>query len=158
MATRNANHGGGGGAGNKGGGGWVQQDVAWAPGNGGWGDGEEEELREGAGQTLVHETHAPKRISHIQFGLLDAEEVERMSEFQVWSRELFKMPERIAAPNGCLDPRLGVSDKTAVCETCSKPLVDCAGHYGHIKLELPVFHIGYFKHTLTMLQVCAAKN
>lgn len=35
----------------------------------------------------------------------------------------------------------------------SKLLVDCAGHYGHIKLELPVFHIGYFKHTLTMLQV-----
>lgn len=72
MATRNANHGGGG-TRNKGGGGWVQQNVAWAPGNGGWGDGEEEELREGAGQTLVHETHAPKRISHIQFGLLDAE-------------------------------------------------------------------------------------
>lgn len=35
----------------------------------------------------------------------------------------------------------------------SKLLVDCAGHYGHIKLELPVFHIGYFKHTLTTLQV-----
>lgn len=34
-----------------------------------------------------------------------------------------------------------------------KPLVDCAGHYGCIKLELPVFHIGYFKHTLTALQV-----
>lgn len=41
-----------------------------------------------------------------------------MSEFQVFSRELFKMPERIPAPNGCLDPRLGVSDKSAVCETC----------------------------------------
>lgn len=41
-----------------------------------------------------------------------------MSEFQVFSRELFKMPERTPAPNGCLDPRLGVSDKSAVCETC----------------------------------------
>ncbi|CAM9833807.1 unnamed protein product [Pylaiella littoralis] len=138
-----------------GGGGWTQ-DVAWAAGDGGWGD-EEEGVREGAGQTLVHETHAPKRISHIQFGLLNAEEVERMSEFQVFSRELFKMPERIPAPNGCLDPRLGVSDKSAVCETCSKLLVDCAGHYGHIKLELPVFHIGYFKHTLTTLQ-CICKT
>ncbi|CAN0413334.1 unnamed protein product, partial [Discosporangium mesarthrocarpum] len=38
---------------------------------------------------------------------------------------------------------------------CSHRLVDCAGHYGHIKLELPVFHIGYFKHTLTALQVWA---
>lgn len=41
-----------------------------------------------------------------------------MSEFQVFSRELFKMPERTPAPNGCLDPRLGISDKSAVCETC----------------------------------------
>lgn len=38
-----------------------------------WGAGEHEEIKEGAGQTLVHETHAPKRISHIQFGLLNAE-------------------------------------------------------------------------------------
>lgn len=41
-----------------------------------------------------------------------------MSEFQVYSRELFKMPERTPAPNGCLDPRLGVSDKTSTCNTC----------------------------------------
>lgn len=63
MATGTEQHGGGGG--------WTQ-DVAWAAGNGDWGDGEEG-VREGAGQTLVHETHAPKRISHIQFGLLNAE-------------------------------------------------------------------------------------
>lgn len=55
----------------RGGGGWGQ-DVAWAAGDG-WGDGEDGGAREGGGQTLVHETHAPKRISHIQFGLLNAE-------------------------------------------------------------------------------------
>lgn len=66
MAASHA-HGGGG----RGGGGWAQ-DVAWAPGDGSWGNGEGV-VREGAGQTLVHETHAPKRISHIQFGLLNAE-------------------------------------------------------------------------------------
>lgn len=43
-------------------------------------------------------------------------------------------------------------DASARC-SCSKPLADCSGHYGFIKLELPVFHIGYFKHTLTILQV-----
>lgn len=66
MAGKNSHQGGGGG-----GGGW-SRDVAWGPGDGGWGD-EGEGVREGAGQTLVHETHAPKRISHIQFGLLNAE-------------------------------------------------------------------------------------
>lgn len=46
------------------------QGMAWD--RGGW---EEDEVpsSQGAGRTLVHETHAPKRISHIQFGLLNSE-------------------------------------------------------------------------------------
>jgi DNA-directed RNA polymerase III subunit RPC1 len=36
----------------------------------------------------------------------------------------------------------------SICETCNLKLADCAGHFGYIKLELPVFHIGYFKNTL----------
>lgn len=70
--ARNAHSGGGGGGGDRGNGGgrgqaggWSQE-IAWGAGNYG-------EVKEGAGQTLVHETHAPKRISHIQFGLLNAE-------------------------------------------------------------------------------------
>ncbi len=63
------------------------------------------------------------------------------------------MPYRNPAPHGCLDPRLGVSDKKSICQTCKSKLTECAGHFGHIQLELPVFHIGYFRHTLTVLQV-----
>ncbi len=72
----------------------------------------------------------------------------------------------------------GVSSKTAQCETCGQKLADCAGHFGgetapprmhlafpelyivvpgahagYIKLELPVFHIGYFRNTVQLLQV-----
>lgn len=42
----------------------------------------------------------------------------------------------------------GISNKASICETCNQKLADCAGHFGYIKLELPVFHIGYFKNTL----------
>lgn len=38
----------------------------------------------------------------------------------------------------------------------SKKLNECAGHFGYIQLELPVFHAGYFKHTLVILQ-CICK-
>lgn len=34
---------------------------------------------------------------------------------------------------------------------------DCAGHFGYVQLELPVFHAGYFKHTLVILQ-CICKK
>jgi len=58
---------------------------------------------------------------------------------------------------GCLDPRLGVSDKLSTCATCKRKLTDCAGHYGYIRLALPCFHIGYIKHTLNILQ-CICKT
>lgn len=35
--------------------------------------------------------------------------------------------------------------------------MDCVGHYAYIKLVVPVFHIGYFKHTIAILQcICKA--
>lgn len=83
--------------------------------------------------------------------------MQRLAEFQVTSRELFSMPSRTPAPGGCLDPRLGVSDKMSTCATCKRKLVDCAGHFGYIRLALPVFHIGYLRHTLHLLQ-CICKT
>ncbi|KAG5182619.1 RNA polymerase III, largest subunit [Tribonema minus] len=106
---------------------------------------------------LVTESTAPKRISHIQFGLLAGDEVQKMSEFQLSSTLLFSKQGREPAPGGAMDMRLGVSDKRSICETCKMTQVDCAGHFGFIKLELPCFHIGYFKHTLTILQ-CICKT
>lgn len=46
----------------------------WAP-DPGWGSSwdDRRSARNGGGLLLVHETHAPKRISHIQFGLLSSE-------------------------------------------------------------------------------------
>jgi DNA-directed RNA polymerase III subunit RPC1 len=83
--------------------------------------------------------------------------MQRLAEFQVTSRDLFTMPQRLPARNGVLDPRLGVSDKVSTCATCKLKLADCAGHFGYIRLALPVFHIGYLKHTLNLLQ-CICKS
>jgi len=108
-------------------------------------------------KSLVKEDLAPKKISHLQFGLLSPAEMQRLAEFQVYSRELFSMPSRTPAKGGCLDPRLGVSDKVSTCATCKRKLVDCAGHFGYIRLALPVFHIGFLRHTLHILQ-CICKS
>lgn len=63
------NRGNGAGSGSGGGGGRTQE-MAWD--RGGWGE-DDIPSSHGAGRTLVHETHAPKKISHIQFGLLNSE-------------------------------------------------------------------------------------
>jgi DNA-directed RNA polymerase III subunit RPC1 len=118
---------------------------------------ESDDLLDPRVKQLVREDLAPKKISHLQFGLLSPSEMQRVAEFQVCSRELFSLPSRTPAAGGCLDSRLGVSDKVSTCATCKLKLVDCAGHFGYIRLALPVFHIGYIKHTLNILQ-CICKT
>lgn len=46
----------------------------------------------------------------------------------------------------------GTSEKDRPCETCGKNLADCLGHYGYLDLELPCFHVGYFKAIIGILQ------
>jgi DNA-directed RNA polymerase II subunit RPB1 len=45
--------------------------------------------------------------------------------------------------NGLIDPRLGTSSNDIDCATCGLSYKYCPGHFGHINLVEPVFHIGY---------------
>ncbi|KAG0246496.1 hypothetical protein BGX31_001773 [Mortierella sp. GBA43] len=93
-----------------------------------------------------------KYSKHIQFGVLSPQEIVNVSEFEVTQRDLYTVPERQPVKYGMLDLRLGTSDKVACCETCGLKQQDCIGHFAHIKLCLPVFHIGYFRAITIMLQ------
>ena len=34
-------------------------------------------------------------------------------------------------------------------------MVDCPGHFGYVDLEMPVYHVGFFKHAINILKsVC----
>ena len=98
-----------------------------------------------------------KRISHIQFGMFGNAEVARLAEFEVVNDRGYEQPSRTPVVAGVLDRRLGVSDKQSCCETCGARLQDCPGHFGYIKLELPVFNIGYLKPLVGVLQ-CICKQ
>ncbi|CAL1713617.1 unnamed protein product [Somion occarium] len=100
---------------------------------------------------------APKVIKKIQFSLLNNQDTVKISEFEVTHRDLYTPVDRQPVKNGVLDRRLGTTEKNAFCETCGLNSVDCVGHYAYIKLCVPVFHIGYFKHTISILQ-CICKT
>eukprot|EP00897_Mesotaenium_endlicherianum_P003119 jgi/Mesen1/2835/ME000174S02093 len=51
---------------------------------------------------------------------------------------------------------MGTTDKKGECATCNGKLTECPGHYGYIRLELPVYHVGYFKNIVVILQ-CICK-
>ncbi|OWB54506.1 hypothetical protein B5S28_g355 [[Candida] boidinii] len=44
---------------------------------------------------------------------------------------------------GLNDPRLGSTDRNFRCQTCSEDMQECPGHFGHIELAKPVFHVGF---------------
>lgn len=41
-----------------------------------------------------------------------------------------------------MDPKMGTIDRNFKCETCGEDMQNCPGHFGHIDLAKPVFHIG----------------
>ncbi|CAG8470140.1 13405_t:CDS:2 [Ambispora gerdemannii] len=42
---------------------------------------------------------------------------------------------------GLLDPRMGTIDRNFKCQTCGEGMAECPGHFGHIELAKPVFHV-----------------
>ncbi len=85
--------------------------------------------------------------------------MKQLSVLECHQRDLYdvSVASRPPAAYGVLDKRLGTSDKNDVCETCGENIQDCVGHFGVIRLVLPVFHIGYFKLMVTILQnICKA--
>ncbi|MGH0190551.1 UNVERIFIED_CONTAM: hypothetical protein FKN15_047710 [Acipenser sinensis] len=86
-----------------------------------------------------------------------AEQMRQQAHLQVVSKNLYSQDlSHTPLPYGVLDHRMGTSEKDRPCETCGKNLSDCLGHYGYIDLELPCFHIGYFKAIIGVLQLQCA--
>uniref|UniRef100_A0A2K6LF12 DNA-directed RNA polymerase subunit n=1 Tax=Rhinopithecus bieti TaxID=61621 RepID=A0A2K6LF12_RHIBE len=100
------------------------------------------------------ETDVAKKISHICFGMKSPEEMRQQAHIQVVSKNLYSQDNQHAPLlYGVLDHRMGTSEKDRPCETCGKNLADCLGHYGYIDLELPCFHVGYFRAVIGILQM-----
>ena len=93
-----------------------------------------------------------KRIKAIQFGLLSPEAIEKMSVCEITNKISFD-EKGVPNPNGINDLRMGSTDKVLRCQTCHcKNNDDCPGHFGHIKLAKPVFHIGFISEVLRILK------
>ena len=95
----------------------------------------------------------PKRIKELRFGPLSSQDIINQSVLEVCDRELYDLQrDRAPSYNGPLDTRMGISNKLGVCETCGEALQQCNGHFGHVKLALPAFHIGYMRMIIGVLQ------
>ena len=86
---------------------------------------------------------APLRtVKEIQFGVLSPEEIKAMSVCHVEYPETMDEARLKPRELGLNDPKLGSIDRAYKCATCDEDMSECPGHFGHIELASPVFHIG----------------
>ncbi|XP_042455743.1 DNA-directed RNA polymerase III subunit 1-like isoform X4 [Zingiber officinale] len=97
----------------------------------------------------------PRRIKSIKFSAFSGEEIRKLAEVQVWNNRIYGADLR-PVQNGLLDTRMGAANKAGVCSTCHGNFTQCPGHFGYLKLTLPVFNVGYFNSILNILK-CICK-
>jgi len=83
-----------------------------------------------------------KKIKAIELGVLSPELVKKMSSVKIVTHELYDK-EGYPVDGGLMDVRLGVIDPGLRCKTCGSKLKECPGHFGHLELARPVYHIKY---------------
>lgn len=101
----------------------------------------------------MFEQDIQKRVQAIQFGLFSPEEIKRGSVVHIIHPETIE--NGIPKENGLIDLRMGTTEKNFLCQTCNGSSFECVGHYGHIELSKPMFHIGYLSKIKKILEcVC----
>nr|GMC94849.1 DNA-directed RNA polymerase II subunit 1 [Ipomoea batatas] len=93
------------------------------------------------------------KVRLVQFGILSADEIRQMSVVHIEHSETTERGK--PKPGGLSDQRLGTIDRKLKCETCMANMAECPGHFGHLELAKPMFHIGFMKTVLSILRcVC----
>ncbi|KAL7303100.1 hypothetical protein TKK_0004313 [Trichogramma kaykai] len=106
---------------------------------------------------LYRETDLAKKISHVRFGIDSRHQMKLQAHLHVVASSLYSQDYHLPITNGLLDRRMGICTNATACGTCQKNLSECIGHFGYIDLELPVFHVGYFRSIINILQTICKK-
>ena len=93
------------------------------------------------------------QISALHFGIMSSAEIEKNSVVEVNSA-------KISGDNmdhSVYDPRMGSMEMNITCPTCDNNSQKCPGHFGHIKLAVPIVHPLLYKFVLSLLRVFCYK-
>nr|UXY87319.1 RNA polymerase III largest subunit [Cryptomonas sp.] len=93
-----------------------------------------------------------KETIGLEFSFSSITEGISWSSINITNQFLYSGSSKIQSYGGLLDSKLGWLGKTP-CVVCKKDPRNCPGHFGFIKLYLPVFNIGYMKSVQAILQI-----
>jgi DNA-directed RNA polymerase II subunit RPB1 len=98
-----------------------------------------------------------KRPKRLDFGMLDPEEVIRLSVANLENETIYDGITSMPSIKAINDPRMGTMNKDLLCLSCKGMQVDCPGHFGHIDLAKPVYHLGLIEYIRKILK-CVCYN
>jgi DNA-directed RNA polymerase beta' subunit len=80
-------------------------------------------------------SHSEGVFTEIKFSVMSESDILNMSVLEITNTKLF-------GENSVQDPRLGpgVPESRVICVTCQNSSFNCPGHFGHIRLNYPIFH------------------
>jgi len=94
-----------------------------------------------------------KSLKAISFELLSKEQILKESVVHVTKSERTVVDGKfVNVENSVRDRRLGPLDRLSSCETCGKKTGVCNGHWGHIELTVPIYHVNFYRNVLQWLK------
>ncbi len=94
-----------------------------------------------------------RKVRRVQFGILGPVELKASSMCNIVTDRTFEKGKPI--PGGLMDPALGAIDLLLNCASCGMDSFECPGHFGHLELTKPMYHVSFLITTLKVLRcVC----
>ena len=106
---------------------------------------------------IVNEKEGINKLTEIQFGVFSPSDIAKLSIIECNNNKMYIENSKIPYDYSSVDPRLGINQKGIKCPTCNNKMDQCPGHFGYIRLNFPIFHIGFFKKIIDILR-CICKN
>ncbi|KAH9819298.1 hypothetical protein DFH28DRAFT_887179 [Melampsora americana] len=104
---------------------------------------------------FVHSSAPTRRVRTIQFGIMSPDEIKGFSVAKIEHPETYEEGGVHPKVGGLSDPRMGTIDRNMKCQTCGEDMSTCPGHFAHIELARPVYHVGFLNRVKKILEcVC----
>ncbi len=99
-------------------------------------------------------------VNRIDFTILGNKEIKNMSALGSTTPGLI-VPDLYdntePKKGGLIDQRMGVTSNELECTTCGLSTNYCVGHFGHMDLSEPVFHMGFYEYVISILRCVCIK-
>lgn len=99
-------------------------------------------------------------ITNLKFYIYGNKQVLNNSVFDSQTKGLYSgdiYENKLPKEGGLIDRRMGITNNAFICSTCNLTNAHCPGHFGHIKLKVPMFHIEFLPYLRNILN-CVCHN